>query len=58
MIVGGIVVETGLEKVVEGVKRQGAVAKRPTNSDSRLGGGAVSLASVGIPFGGRGIWNN
>ena len=36
MIVGGVVVETGLEKVVEGVKAQGRVAKRPVNE-----GGAV-----------------
>jgi AP-3 complex subunit sigma len=32
MIVGGVVVETGREKVVEGVKMQGKVAKRPVNS--------------------------
>lgn len=32
MIVGGVVVETGREKVVEGVKAQGKVAKRPVNS--------------------------
>ncbi|KAK5174947.1 Sigma-adaptin 3A [Saxophila tyrrhenica] len=31
MIVGGVVVETGLEKVVEGVRSQGRVAKRPVN---------------------------
>ncbi|EKG21647.1 Longin-like protein [Macrophomina phaseolina MS6] len=29
MIVGGVVVETGLERVVQGVKAQGRVAKRP-----------------------------
>ena len=57
MIVGGIVVETALEKVVEGVKRQGNVPKRPTG-DSRAGGGGLGVASVGIPFGGRGIWTN
>lgn len=37
MIVGGVVVETGLEKVVEGVKSQGRVAKRPIN-EGRSGG--------------------
>jgi hypothetical protein len=31
MIVGGVVVETGRERVVEGVKAQGKVAKRPVN---------------------------
>lgn len=36
MIVGGVVVETGLEKVVEGVRGQGKVAKRPVN-ESRGG---------------------
>ncbi|KAK4637680.1 AP-3 complex subunit sigma [Fulvia fulva] len=42
MIVGGVVVETGLERVVEGVKSQGRVAKRPVN-ESR-------------PSLGQGIW--
>lgn len=28
MVVGGVVVETGLEKVVRGVREQGKVAKR------------------------------
>ena len=42
MIVGGVVVETGLERVVEGVKSQGRVAKRPVN-ESR-------------PTLGQGIW--
>ncbi|KAK4507505.1 hypothetical protein PRZ48_001240 [Zasmidium cellare] len=45
MIVGGVVVETGLEKVVEGVKSQGRVAKRPVN-EGRGGVGAL----------GQGIW--
>jgi len=31
MVVGGVVIETQLEKVVEGVKAQGKVAKRPVN---------------------------
>ncbi|KAF7184947.1 AP-3 complex subunit sigma [Pseudocercospora fuligena] len=38
MIVGGVVVETGLERVVEGVKSQGRVAKRPVNESSRGAG--------------------
>lgn len=43
MIVGGVVVETGLDKVVEGVKSQGRVAKRPPVNESR-------------PTLGQGIW--
>lgn len=36
MIVGGVVVETSLDKVVQGVRAQGRVAKRPVN-ESRPG---------------------
>lgn len=42
MIVGGVVVETGLEKVVSGVRGQGKVAKR------REGGGAISTVGMGV----------
>lgn len=45
MIVGGVVVETGLDRVVEGVRAQGRVAKRPVNEGSR--------SSVS---GGMGLW--
>ena len=45
MIVGGVVVETGLEKVVEGVKSQEKVAKRPMNDGkSTFGISAFSRA--------------
>ena len=45
MIVGGVVVETQLEKVVEGVRAQGKVAKRPVNEGTRgSGGGAFAWA--------------
>nr|POE65979.1 ap-3 complex subunit sigma [Quercus suber] len=37
MIVGGVVIETGLDKVVEGVRSQGRVAKRPVNADGKSG---------------------
>jgi len=37
MIVGGVVIETQLEKVVEGVKLQGKVAKRPVNEGRSAG---------------------
>lgn len=47
MIVGGVVIETGLEKVVEGVKSQGRVVKRPT------GGGGFGGSLDGV---GRGVW--
>lgn len=43
MIVGGVVIETGLDRVVEGVKSQGRVAKRPVN-ESRAGLGATMWA--------------
>ena len=33
MIVGGVVIETGLDRVVEGVRAQGRVAKRPVNEN-------------------------
>ncbi|KAF2478994.1 AP complex, mu/sigma subunit [Neohortaea acidophila] len=36
MIVGGVVVETSLDKIVEGVRAQGRVMKRPVN-ESRPG---------------------
>ncbi|PSN61132.1 adaptor protein complex AP-3 small subunit [Corynespora cassiicola Philippines] len=49
MIVGGVVVETQLDKVVEGVKAQGRVAKRPVNE----GKGGLSLGGFGR---GDGVW--
>jgi len=52
MVVGGVVVETGLEKIVEGVRKQGALAKRPTGREASNGrGGLAGVAGVG-----RGIW--
>jgi AP-3 complex subunit sigma len=45
MIVGGVVVETGVDKVVDGVKAQGKVAKRPGTD------------GIGSAFGrGQGVW--
>jgi AP-3 complex subunit sigma len=52
MVVGGVVIETQLEKVVEGVKAQGKVAKRPVN-ESRGGLGALSMGSGGFGWTGR-----
>ena len=48
MIVGGVVVETGLEKVVRGVREQGKIAKRPVD-----GGRAGALGWGGLGRGGR-----
>lgn len=40
MVVGGVVIETEMQKVVQGVRSQGKVAKRPVNeSRGGLGGG-------------------
>ena len=47
MIVGGVVVETGLDRVVDGVKSQGRVAKRP---------GGEGLRGVGSAGLGAGVW--
>ena len=49
MIVGGVVIETQLERVVEGVRAQGKVAKRPVN-EGRGGGG------LGMAMGGNFAW--
>lgn len=48
LIVGGVVVETQLDKVVEGVRAQGRVAKRPVNE-----GKGMSLGGFGR---GEGVW--
>lgn len=37
MVVGGVVIETSLDRVVEGVRSQGKVAKRPVNEGTRVG---------------------
>lgn len=48
MIVGGVVVETSLERVVEGVRAQGRVPRRPINDGGRGSG------TLGI--GGNFVW--
>ena len=48
MIVGGVVVETQLDRVIEGVKSQGRVAKRPVNEGKFGSGGAIGR--------GGGLW--
>ena len=62
MIVGGVVIETGLEKVVSGVREGGGVRKRPVGGGGGGGGGSGgSGGSVGEGVGsgafvGRGGW--
>ncbi|KAJ9649431.1 Sigma-adaptin 3A [Coniosporium tulheliwenetii] len=51
MIVGGVVVETGLERVVEGVKAQGRVAKRPVNEGKGVWGLVGADWGVEVGFG-------
>ena len=48
MIVGGVVIETNLDRIVAGVRAQGTVAKRPVNEGrgSGLGSGL-----------GMGVWH-
>lgn len=50
MVVGGVVVETQLERVVEGVRSQGRVAKRPVN-DGRGGPLGGITSGMGGNFG-------
>mgnify|MGYP001436745151 FL=1 len=58
MIVGGVVVETNLDRIVAGVKAQGTVAKRPVN-EGRGGvgaGGFASAVGAGLGMGGM-VWH-
>ena len=49
MIVGGVVVETGLEKVVRGVREQGKIMRRTGNTGGRAGGlGGGILGGFGL----------
>ncbi|KAH9896174.1 AP complex, mu/sigma subunit [Xylariomycetidae sp. FL2044] len=50
MIVGGVVIETSLDRIVAGVKAQGTVAKRPVNESRSSGLGA------GLSMGGNFVW--
>lgn len=61
MIVGGVVVETGRDKVVEGVRSQGKVTKRPAGLGSSTGVertlGEGFTVGMGLGLGGRGMWS-
>ncbi|KAK7425233.1 Sigma-adaptin 3A [Neonectria magnoliae] len=52
MIIGGVVIETNLDRIVAGVKAQGTVAKRPVNE----GRGPSSLGS-GLGMGANFAWS-
>ncbi|KAI1322113.1 AP complex, mu/sigma subunit [Xylariaceae sp. FL0255] len=54
MVVGGVVVETNLDRIVSGVKAQGTVAKRPVNESRGSGLGAGLGAGLGM--GGNFVW--
>ncbi|EGS23057.1 AP-3 complex subunit sigma-like protein [Thermochaetoides thermophila DSM 1495] len=58
MIVGGVVVETNLDRIVAGVKAQGTVAKRPVNEGRGSGGagGFASAVGAGLGMGGM-VWH-
>lgn len=56
MIVGGVVVETGLEKVVAGVREGGGVRKRPVGGGGAGGGGSGGGGVGSGAFAGRGGW--
>lgn len=55
MIVGGVVIETNLDRIVAGVRAQGTVAKRPVN-EGRSGGGLGSSLGAGLGMGGM-VWH-
>ena len=49
MIVGGVVVETSLEKVVNGVREQGRIVRRTGNNGGRSSGlGSGILGGFGM----------
>ena len=53
MIIGGVVIETSLERIVAGVKAQGTVAKRPVNEGRSTGIGAGLGMSGNFAWAGR-----
>ena len=46
MIVGGVVVETSLDRVVKGVKSQGAVAKKKDGAGAGVGSLAIGVEGL------------
>ncbi len=51
MIVGGVVIETNMERIVAAVRAQGTVAKRPVNEGRGAGLGS------GLGMGGNFVWH-
>ena len=51
MIVGGVVIETNMDRIVAGVRAQGTVAKRPINEGRTTGLGA------GLGMGANFVWH-
>ncbi|KJZ80272.1 hypothetical protein HIM_00122 [Hirsutella minnesotensis 3608] len=51
MIIGGVVIETNLDRIVQGVKAQGTVAKRPVNE------GRASALGSGLGMTGNFAWS-
>ncbi len=51
MIIGGVVIETSLERIVAGVRAQGTVAKRPVNEGRGTGIGSGLSIGMGGNFG-------
>lgn len=43
MIIGGVVIETSLDRIVSGVRAQGTVAKRPVNEGRSTIGSGMGL---------------
>ena len=45
---GGVVIETGLDRVVKGVREQGKVVKRPGDMGGRGAGGFLGVGAFGM----------
>lgn len=58
MIVGGVVIETNMERIVSGVRAQGTVAKRPVNEGRSGAGGALGGAMGAMAGGFQGMGGN
>lgn len=56
MVVGGVVIETNMERIVAGVRAQGTVAKRPVNEGRVGGGGLGGSLGAGLGMGGM-VWH-
>jgi AP-3 complex subunit sigma len=48
MVVGGVVIDTDVERIVTGVRAQGKIAKRPRDSSLSAIGGGISSGLGGL----------